>query len=72
MRNKMGDSIVVVEKKDRAKKGAKMQDFEEIFGKDIDQFLEDSDWEINSDGKVSQIQKSLTNLQKVKQLEKKG
>lgn len=68
----MGDSIVVVEKKDRAKKGAKMQDFEEIFGKDIDQFLEDSDWEINSDGKVSQIQKSLTNLQKVKQLEKKG
>ena len=68
----MGDSIVVVEKKDRAKKGAKMQDFEEIFGKDIDQFLEYSDWEINSDGKVSQIQKSLTNLQKVKQLEKKG
>lgn len=56
----MGDSIVVVEKKDRAKKGANMQDFEEIFGKDIDQFLEDSDWEMNSNGK------------KVKQLEKKG
>ncbi len=49
----MGDSIVVVEKKDRAKKGANMQDFEEIFGKDIDQFLEDSDWEMNSNGKVS-------------------
>lgn len=49
----MGDSIVVVEKKDRGKKGANMQDFEEIFGKDIDQFLEDSDWEMNSNGKVS-------------------
>jgi len=28
----------------RAKPG--MQDFEEIFGKDIDQFLEDSEWDV--------------------------
>jgi hypothetical protein len=35
----MGDSIVVVEKKDRAKKGANMQDFEEIFGKEIFKFI---------------------------------
>jgi hypothetical protein len=27
-----------------------MQDFEEIFGKDIDQFLEDSDWDMGSGG----------------------
>jgi hypothetical protein len=30
-----------------------MQDFEEIFGKDIDQFLEDSDWDMASGKKVS-------------------
>jgi len=31
-------------KRQRAKPG--MQDFEEIFGKDIDQFLEDSEWDV--------------------------
>jgi len=30
-----------------------MQDFEEIFGKDIDQFLEDSEWDVRSADKVS-------------------
>jgi hypothetical protein len=37
--------------KGKAKPG--MQDFEEIFGKDIDQFLEDSDWDMGSGQKVS-------------------
>lgn len=29
-------------------------DFEQMFGKDIDQFLEDSEWDIESMDKVSQ------------------
>ena len=28
-------------------------DFEKMFGKDIDEFLEDSDWDIESFGKMS-------------------
>lgn len=39
------DSRAMAQKKrQRAKPG--MQDFEEIFGKDIDQFLEDSEWDV--------------------------
>ena len=51
-----------------------MQDFEEIFGKDIDQFLEDSDWDMGSGGeKVSQgsnMGGAAKNTKKMKQLEK--
>jgi hypothetical protein len=37
----------------KAKKGTKpgVKDFEEIFGKDIDQFLEDSEWDVHSQNK---------------------
>jgi len=35
----------VHQQRQRAKPG--VQDFEEIFGKDIDQFLEDSEWDNN-------------------------
>lgn len=34
--------------KKSGKKGLKDQDFEKMFGKDIDQFLEDSEWDIES------------------------
>ncbi len=32
-------------------------DFEKMFGKDIDEFLEDSDWDIESFGKMSNFSK---------------
>lgn len=32
-------------------------DFEKMFGKDIDEFLEDSDWDIESFGKMSNYSK---------------
>jgi hypothetical protein len=35
----------------RARAKPKVQDFEEIFGKDIDQFLEDSEWDNNEQQK---------------------
>jgi hypothetical protein len=39
------DSRAMAQKgRQRAKPG--VQDFEEIFGKDIDQFLEDSEWDV--------------------------
>ena len=38
----------------KCKKGMKDGDFEQMFGKDIDQFLEDSEWDIESMDKVSQ------------------
>ena len=50
------DSVALTQHRVGAQRGKKpvMKDFEEIFGKDIDQFLEDSDWEVNSAGqKVS-------------------
>lgn len=36
------------------KKGINDADFEQMFGKDIDQFLENSEWDIESQDKVSQ------------------
>lgn len=51
MSRKEPDSRAVAQKRQRAKPG--MQDFEEIFGKDIDQFLEDSEWDVKSQDKVS-------------------
>lgn len=42
-------SAVAARGRKRAKPG--MQDFEEIFGKDIDQFLEDSEWDVRSQDK---------------------
>lgn len=49
-------------------------DFEKMFGKDIDQFLEDSEWDIESMDKVSQYSKgsnaSKQNEMKLKQMEK--
>jgi len=35
------------------KGGAKDADFEKMFGKDIDEFLEDSEWDIESMDKMS-------------------
>ena len=39
------------------KAGMKDGDFEQMFGKDIDQFLEDSEWDIESMDKVSHYSK---------------
>lgn len=39
------------------KGGAKDADFEKMFGKDIDEFLEDSEWDIESMDKMSQFSK---------------
>lgn len=44
-------------KRQRAKPG--MQDFEEIFGKDIDQFLEDSEWDVAEKKKNWNCQKEV-------------
>jgi len=46
------DSSAVAAKRKRAKPG--VQDFEEIFGKDIDQFLEDSEWDANEQARDGQ------------------
>lgn len=37
--------------------GKKDADFEKMFGKDIDEFLEDSEWDIESMDKMSQFSK---------------
>ena len=56
------------------KRGINDADFEQMFGKDIDQFLEDSEWDIESQDKVSQgsrgSRNSLVNAQKLKKMEK--
>jgi len=56
------------------KRGINDADFEQMFGKDIDQFLEDSEWDIESQDKVSQGSRgsraSLANAQKLKAMEK--
>ena len=57
------------------KRGINDADFEQMFGKDIDQFLEDSEWDIESQGdKVSQGSRgsraSFANQQKLKAMEK--
>lgn len=36
-------------------------DFEKMFGKDIDEFLEDSEWDIDSIDKMSQFSKNSKN-----------
>ena len=46
-------------------------DVEQMFGKDIDQFLEDSEWDIESIDKVSRNSRdSAANEMKLKQMEK--
>lgn len=42
-------------------KGSKDADFEKMFGKDIDEFLEDSEWDIESMDKMSQFSKNSKN-----------
>ena len=56
---------------------SKDADFEKMFGKDIDEFLEDSAWDIESIDKMSQFSKgskntihSASNAGKLKGLEK--
>merc|ERR1711990_817741 len=55
-------------------RGINDADFEQMFGKDIDQFLEDSEWDIESQDKVSQGSRasraSAANAQKLKAMEK--
>jgi len=49
-------------KRDQAKgKISKDADFEKMFGKDIDEFLEDSEWDIESIDKMSQFSKGSKN-----------
>lgn len=69
------DEVANVEKKrGHRKAGMKDGDFEQMFGKDIDQFLEDSEWDIESMDKVSHYSKgsgdSRRNEMKLKQMEK--
>ena len=40
---------------------SKDADFEKMFGKDIDEFLEDSEWDIESIDKMSQFSKNSKN-----------
>lgn len=42
----------------RPGKISKDADFEKMFGKDIDEFLEDSEWDIESIDKMSQFSKN--------------
>lgn len=44
-------------KKKKGVKGMGDPDFEKMFGKDIDEFLEDSDWDIESFDNMSQYSK---------------
>lgn len=58
----------------KGKRGMQDGDFEQMFGKDIDQFLEDSEWDIESLDKVSHNSRdsgrSAANELKLKQMEK--
>lgn len=60
---KNADSQAKIQKirdKGNPKKGMKDGDFERMFGKDIDQFLEDSEWDIESqfDDKASHVSRT--------------
>lgn len=56
------------------KVGMKDGDFEKMFGENIDQFLEDSEWDVDSFDKMSQTSKNTTqsvkNDMKLKAMEK--
>lgn len=55
---------IAAKKKAIAAKGGKISkdaDFEKMFGKDIDEFLEDSEWDIESIDKISQFSKHSKN-----------
>jgi hypothetical protein len=54
---------MAVAKKRRNQTGkiSKDADFEKMFGKDIDEFLEDSEWDIESIDKMSQFSKNSKN-----------
>lgn len=54
--NRMKAAKLAAKKKKIAAKGGKISkdaDFEKMFGKDIDEFLEDSEWDIESMDKMS-------------------
>jgi hypothetical protein len=55
---------IAAKKKAIAANGGKISkdaDFEKMFGKDIDEFLEDSEWDIESIDKISQFSKNSKN-----------
>lgn len=59
--NRMKAAKLAAKKKKIAAKGGKISkdaDFEKMFGKDIDEFLEDSEWDIESMDKMSQFSKN--------------
>jgi len=70
------DELRKRQKQMKKKGGSNMKDgdFEKMFGKDIDQFLEDSDWDIESFDKMSQFSRgtarSAANDLKLKAMEK--
>ena len=51
-------------------KVTKDADFEKMFGKDIDEFLEDSEWDIESIDKMSQFSKGSKNTFRISQASK--
>jgi hypothetical protein len=53
---------IAMARRDKEKgKITKDADFEKMFGKDIDEFLEDSEWDIESIDKMSQFSKGSKN-----------
>lgn len=73
-RSVRGGTMSKKQKAGGKKRGINDADFEQMFGKDIDQFLEDSEWDIESQDKVSQGSRgsraSFANAQKLKAMEK--
>jgi len=59
--NRLRQAKIAARKKKIAAKNGKLgkdADFEKMFGKDIDEFLEDSEWDIESIDKMSQFSKN--------------
>lgn len=61
--NRVKAAKLAAAKKKAVKNGkiSKDADFEKMFGKDIDEFLEDSEWDIESMDKMSQFSKHSKN-----------
>lgn len=62
--NRLRQAKIAARKKKLAAKNGKLAkdaDFEKMFGKDIDEFLEDSEWDIESIDKMSQFSKNSKN-----------
>ena len=51
--DKINKKKLAAQAKKACAEGMDQPDFEKMFGKDIDQFLEDSDWEIESFERMS-------------------